>query len=179
VWLHNHIPKYETGLSPHDIFTCCCYPHSYFHNLHVFGCPVYVLDKTIADGKKIPRWTPRALCSVNVGLSPIHATVIPIVLNPETGAITPQFNVVFDDWFSTIATSNDDLPDFNSDEWSRMFGTATFAFPFDDKDAEMVEAQNQPDLARAEQRERVQQAMNYAYASTVPLAPTPQITNTS
>jgi hypothetical protein len=30
--------------------------------LHAWGCPVYVLDKTIADGKIIPQWKPRYHC---------------------------------------------------------------------------------------------------------------------
>jgi hypothetical protein len=29
-----------------------------FHDCHVWGCPVYVLDKTLGDGKKIPKWKP-------------------------------------------------------------------------------------------------------------------------
>ena len=53
---------------------------------------------------------------INMGFSPKHATSVPLVLNPETGAISAQFNVVFDDWFSTIATDVNKLPDFNADE---------------------------------------------------------------
>jgi hypothetical protein len=143
----------------------------------VFGCPVYVLNKTIADGKKIPRWQPRSIRSINVGLSPCHATTIPLVLNPSTGAITPQFNVVFDDWFATIAASSDELPDFNSDAWARMFGTATFCFPFDEGDEEIVEARDEPDKAFQDQRERVREAMDAAHLPAAPLAPTPPTTN--
>eukprot|EP00957_Ditylum_brightwellii_P136425 10404898-Ditylum_brightwellii.AAC.1 len=25
-------------------------------NFHPFGCPVYILDKAITDGKKLPKW---------------------------------------------------------------------------------------------------------------------------
>ena len=49
-----------------------------------------------------------------MGLSPDHASTVPLVLNLGTGAITPQFHVVFDDWFTTVTTSINDLPDFNS-----------------------------------------------------------------
>ena len=54
---------------------------------------------------------------------------VPLVLNPFTGSITPQWNVVIDDWFATVATSVDDLPDFNADEWSKTFGAHTYHFP--------------------------------------------------
>ena len=60
VWLINHVPTPETGLSPHDVFTKTRFPQSKFHDIHVFGCPAYVLRKKIADGHKIPRWQPRS-----------------------------------------------------------------------------------------------------------------------
>ena len=37
-----------------------------------------------------------------MGLSPDHARSFPLVLKLDTGAITPQFHVVFDDWFTTV-----------------------------------------------------------------------------
>jgi hypothetical protein len=62
VFLHNHVPDPSNGLSPNDIFECNCWEQSKFHDLHAWGCPVYVLDKTIADGKIIPQWKPRYHC---------------------------------------------------------------------------------------------------------------------
>ena len=59
VFLHNHVPDPSSGLSPSDVFTKTRWPQKRFHDLHVFQSPVYVLDKTIQDGKKIPRWKPR------------------------------------------------------------------------------------------------------------------------
>ena len=76
-----------------------------FHDLHVWGCALSVLDKTISDGKKLPHWKPRASQGIFVGLSPDHASNVPLVLNLDTGAITSQFHVVFDDWLCTVATS--------------------------------------------------------------------------
>ena len=55
-----------------------------------------------------------------------HAGTVPLVLNFETGNITAQWNVVFDDWFSTVATNVDDMPDFHAEEWSDMFGTSVY-----------------------------------------------------
>lgn len=57
---------------------------------------------------------------VNMGHSPSHASTIPLVLNPVTGAMKAVYRVVFDDWFSTVSyTAEDLLPDFTSAEWSR------------------------------------------------------------
>ena len=65
---------------------------------------------------------------VYMGYSDRHSSDVPLVLNPFTGLITPQWNVVIDNWFATVATSVDDLPDFNADEWSKTFGAHTYHF---------------------------------------------------
>ena len=132
VYLWNHIPSLSTGLSPSDIFTKTRWPQQRFHDLHVWGCPVYVLNKTISDGKKIPKWQPRSTRMMYVGFSPKHASSVPLVLNPSTGTITAQFHVVFDDWFATVTATPDQLPNFNSDEWAKMFGDSSYQYPLDD-----------------------------------------------
>jgi hypothetical protein len=60
-----------------------------------------------------------------MGNSPKHSSTVPLVLNPETGAITAQFHVIFNDWFATVAASECDLLDLQSEEWMQMFGDAT------------------------------------------------------
>eukprot|EP00978_Attheya_sp_CCMP212_P022449 scaffold66993_cov42-Attheya_sp.AAC.2 len=47
-----------------------------------------------------------------MGTSPRHASNSPLALDPETGAVRQQWNVVFDDWFATVASTS--LPDFNN-----------------------------------------------------------------
>ena len=79
----------------------------------------------LADGKKIPRWKPRSQRMVNMGHSPKHASTVPLVLNPATGSISAQFNMDFDDYFSTVAAGTDQQFDFNSPEWSNIFGSST------------------------------------------------------
>ena len=132
VFIWNHAPDPSTGLSPADLFTRTRWPQSRFHDLHVWGCPVYVLNKTISDGKKIPRWKPRSQRMVYMGRSPTHASSVPLVLNPATGSIIPQFHVVFDDWFATVPSDEAELPDFTSPTWSKIFGESRFQYYFDD-----------------------------------------------
>ncbi|KAI2503664.1 hypothetical protein MHU86_10788 [Fragilaria crotonensis] len=83
VFLVNHVPDPRTGLCPADLFTKTRWEQRKLNNLHVWGCPVYVLDKMISDGKKLPRWTPRSTRTINMGFSPKHAITVPIVLNPK------------------------------------------------------------------------------------------------
>ena len=78
VFLYNHMPSLETGLAPIDIFTKTRWEQRHFQDLHVWGCPVYVLDPALSNGKKIPRWKPRSQRHVCMGLSPKHASTIPL-----------------------------------------------------------------------------------------------------
>ena len=71
---------------------------------------------------------------MNMGLSAKHTSTVPLVLNLDSGYINSQLNIVFDDWFATVAASLESLPDFNSLEWLKMFGDSTFQFNFDDED---------------------------------------------
>ena len=132
-YLYNHVPKPDSGLSPSDIFTKTRWPHKRFHDMHVWGCPIYVLDKSLQDGQKIPRWRPRSNRTIYVGVSATHASSVPLVLNISTGSITPQFHIVFDDWFATVPSSGVDTPDFSSPAWNKMFGESRYQYILDDE----------------------------------------------
>ena len=131
MFLQNHVPSPTTGLCPHNLFFKTRWSQAKFHDLHVCGCPVYVLDKTLSDGKKLPRWMPRFHPEFFMGLSPKLS--IPFVLNPGTGAITPQYHAVFNDELTTISTNEDSMPNLNFDLWAKLFGDSSFQFVFDDE----------------------------------------------
>ena len=76
VYLYNHLPDSETGLSSIDIFSKTRWEQKRLHHLHVWGCPAYVIDKTMADGKKLPHWKPRFDCWMFVGLSKYHGNTV-------------------------------------------------------------------------------------------------------
>jgi hypothetical protein len=73
-----------------------------------------------------------------MGNSPKHSSTVPLVLNPETGAIMAQFHVVFDDWFAAVAASESDLPNLQSKEWTRMFGNTTHIEVSEDNKPEAI-----------------------------------------
>ncbi len=56
VWLYNRLPNGVTGLSPMEILTGTRSDHRDLLSTHVWGCPVYVLDPKLQDGKKIPKF---------------------------------------------------------------------------------------------------------------------------
>ncbi len=55
VWLYNRLPNGVTGLSPMEILTGTRSDHRDLLRTHMWGCPVYVLDPKLQDGKKIPK----------------------------------------------------------------------------------------------------------------------------
>ena len=70
---------------------------------HPFGCPAYVLEEKLQDDKRIyNKWRSRSKVGIYLGTSPLHARNIALVLNMETGTVSPQFHVQFDKSFSTI-----------------------------------------------------------------------------
>jgi len=76
-----------------------------------WGCPAYVLEPKIYEGKKLPKWDPKAKRGQFLGMSNRHASTIGLIRNLQTEAISAQYHVVYDEHFTTVpATVNmDDL----------------------------------------------------------------------
>jgi hypothetical protein len=70
-----------------------------------FGCPVYVLDSNLQQGKIHHKWKQRSRVGIYIGRSPQHARNVALVLNIETGLVSPQFHVKFDPSFHTVKQS--------------------------------------------------------------------------
>jgi hypothetical protein len=105
-FLHNHIPKRSQGLAPIELFCGTRLNCSYLRRARVFGCPSFVLDPKLQDGKKLPKWKPRSRQGQFLGFSPDHSTSVSLILNVQTGSISPQFHVVFDEKFTTVSSSH-------------------------------------------------------------------------
>lgn len=116
VYIYNNTPN-QNGVCPSDLFTGEMVPRHRLKDFHTWGCPVFILDPKLQSGQKLPRWQPRSRQGIFMGLSMIHSSEVPLVLNTTTGSITPQFHVVFDDEFSTVASleREHDPPSFWND----------------------------------------------------------------
>ena len=55
-YIHNHTPNPNAGIAPIDIMTKTRMPRHQLVDLHPWGCPTYVLEPGLHDGKKIPHW---------------------------------------------------------------------------------------------------------------------------
>lgn len=107
----NNTPK-SCGFTPKEIFTRVKGDRSFRH-FHIWGSLAFVLDPTIQQGKKIPTWRPRSSPSVFIGKSHQHASNVSLVYIPKTNFLKPQFHLVHDDEFQTVAPNNNNsLPPY-------------------------------------------------------------------
>ena len=80
-------------------------------NCHVGGYSEYFLKSNLhKPGVKIPKWVPRSLIGVNMVFRNMHSTQVGLVINLLTGSISPQYHVVFYEFFSTLVGSTAAYP---------------------------------------------------------------------
>ncbi len=105
--MFNRLPNVENGLTPNELWSSVQNSGNKLARTHVFGCPVYVLDAAIQDGRKIPKWNPCVRLGLFFGFSERHSSQAPLVLNVKTGKVSLQYHVIFDNKFETVHS----LPD--------------------------------------------------------------------
>ena len=102
VWLYNCLPNRITGLTPLELLTKTKADHKDLLRTHVWGCPTFVLDARLQDGKKIPKWNRRSRLGQYLGFSDEHSSLVANVRHLATGYVSPQYHCVFDDLFETV-----------------------------------------------------------------------------
>ena len=133
-WLHNHTPARDSGFAPIEVFASTKVACSNLQRARVWGCPGYVLSPKLQDGKKVPKWAPKARRGQFLGFSPCHSSTIALMRNLQTQHISPQFHVVHDELYSTChAIDEDDI------KWIELFTTQRdFYGPYDDEEDDTV-----------------------------------------
>jgi hypothetical protein len=115
--IHNATPG-PSGLSPEEIFTQQKLRSDRLSDFHTFGCIVYKLEPSLQQGHMIPKWLPRSRQAIYLGHSSRHAQTVSIVLNINTGMCSPQYHVVFDDYFTTTQSH---ITNQLLQEWDTLF----------------------------------------------------------
>ena len=59
VYIWNRLPRIHGAAVPIEVYTSTTQNHDNLRNERVWGCPAYVLDPKMQDGKKIPKWDPK------------------------------------------------------------------------------------------------------------------------
>ena len=117
--IRNTLPDKDDGSSPLERFCGANVSPKLRHN-HTFGCPVYALDNRLQASGRIPKWNKRARLGINLGTSPRHASSVTLVLNMDTGLVSPQFHLQYDDFFETVRPSAGNEPTFS--QWQYISG---------------------------------------------------------
>ena len=116
----NRAPSINENVSPLEKFSQIDIAPQVRH-VHTFGSPVYVLESALQiSGKGIPKWDQRANIGIYLGTSPRHSRKVALVLNLKTGHVSPQFHVVFDDFFETLRPSAGNV--LPKSEWQKITG---------------------------------------------------------
>ena len=133
----NRMPGKSNRLSPLENFSKSKFEdYSHLNRAHAWGCPTYVLDPRLQDGKKIPKWIPRARRGQFFGFSDYHSSRVGKIRNLVTGYISPQFHVVYDDHFTTVSTDGSHMELFDADTWTSLLEGGyerAWGFEYDDE----------------------------------------------
>ena len=95
----------RTNESPYERFAKVPVKPKLRH-MHPFGYPTYVLKDKYQKGGPLPKWESRARVGLYLGPSPRHARSVALVLSLDTGHVSPQYHVRFDDLFETVTDIN-------------------------------------------------------------------------
>jgi hypothetical protein len=120
-FIYNHTPQMETGVAPIEHMANVHMNCKHIARCKVFGCPVYVLQAKLQDGKKIPKWKPRARMGQFLGFSRDHSSLVGLVRNLRTEHVSPQWHIVFDKRFETVTTTDADEEDATAAIWTNLF----------------------------------------------------------
>ncbi len=55
-WLYNRILQRQSGITPLEMVSSMKSDHQDLLRLHVWGCPVCVLEPKLQDGHKLTKW---------------------------------------------------------------------------------------------------------------------------
>ena len=120
VYIWNKLPRAPSHLSPEEIYYSTKSNHEALRNAKVWGCPTYVLDPRLQDGKKLPRWEPRSKIGQFLGRSKVHAGSVGLIKNTATGKVSSQFHVVYDEHFTTLSVNQQPQLSDIPEQWKSL-----------------------------------------------------------
>jgi hypothetical protein len=129
----NYSPTNEQDTSPTSRF-CSISRLPSIQNQHHFGCPTYVLRKELQVRKKVGKWSDRTRVGISLGYSSKHALNVSLILNLQTGLVSPQYHCIYDDLFET--TTGNQSRSIPSSQWQYRAGFTMNKPRGEDKDTQ-------------------------------------------
>jgi len=99
---HNSSLREGKSISPYEAFTGETPPWA-IADYRVFGSSTYILQKELQDGSSLGCWKLRAWPGAYISNRTCHASSIPLIYNPWTAHIRPQYHVIYDEYFHTVS----------------------------------------------------------------------------
>ena len=94
-------PRDAAKLSPIQRFTNTKVQRNVQHAAP-FGCPAYVLTSELQARLPFHKWKSRANVGIYLGKSPLHARNVALIMDRNSGRVSPQYHVKFDKEFDTV-----------------------------------------------------------------------------
>ena len=113
--MYNHTPRRSNKYSLIEIFTHSISIHSQLQYVHPWGYSVYILDSQLLNRFKIPRFNTQSRQNIYMDISPLHASSVKIILNPNINQLSPQYHCVYNNYFETIIFSKISLHKLGQD----------------------------------------------------------------
>ena len=135
-YLYNRTPGRVSDTSPMEHVSGQRSNLEDIRSARVWGCPAFVLDPRKQDGKKLPRWVPRARRGQFLGRSRSHASSVGLIRNLNTGSISTQFHVVYDDFFTTVSSNEQNMALVET--WPHLLKFSCEDLLFDDDTRELA-----------------------------------------
>jgi hypothetical protein len=95
-------------------------------DMHPLLCPAYVLDRRMQEGTSPPKWTTRTTQKVYVGHLHHYSNSVPMVWDPKTKLVSPQFHVMFDNNFDTVQAPDPNIK--QSETMDHLFQTNRYLY---------------------------------------------------
>ncbi len=100
-WNNAPNPRDKNHLTPMQRFTSTTIQRNIHHSVP-FGCPTYVLETELQARLPFHKWKNRANVGIYLGKSPLHARNVALVMDRNSGRVSPQFHVKHDIAFDTV-----------------------------------------------------------------------------
>ena len=122
LWVYNWVPNQSSVINPMEMLTKKKSNHLELRRSHICGCLVYVLESKFQNSQKLPKWNQRSWLGQFIGFSEDHSTQVANSRHLQTGYISPQYHLVFDDLFETSV--------FLRGQWPRHWQYLQLTFQF-------------------------------------------------
>ena len=92
-------------------------------------CPVYVLDRHLQEDNNLGKWQQCAQLGVYIGHCHQYSNTIPLIWNPITKLVSPQFHVIYEERFETVSAQPMAMTEADTQIiFNKLFATSRWSY---------------------------------------------------